>query len=403
MRSTRWVVMLGTVLVAGSLPALGDDAKKRDSSSSSDRVSSAGARHHSSESSGASARSNGSSRSSSNDDRSARSSSRSSSDDNRGSRGSSGYSTARSRESSGAEARHPRAGTGTGYRNGRYYYGGGYRYGGYYSRPYYYRPSYYGYYGVPYYGLGLGFSSGYAFDDGYGYGYRAPYYRSSYSGYYKYRETGSIRTIVEPEKTKVYVDGYYAGTVDDFDGMFQRLYVAPGRHDVTLKLEGYRSHRFKVYVTEDSTVKIRHNMERGSGDETMSDLTDGREEAPYRLSQDDEGRDRYSRSYADPNGRDDRYARDDRDDDDMEPAGRDDERMPDMRDAGTLRVDVRPDDASLYVDGQFFGTSRRAGSIPLPPGRHKVEAVRPGFRTVERDVEIRTGKTESLGIELVRN
>ena len=428
MRSTRWVVMLSAVLVAG--PVFGEDAKKRDSSSS-DRVSSAGSRHHS-DSSGSSARSNGSGRASSNDNHGSRGDSgrassndnhgprgdsgRASSNDNRGSRGDSDRASsndnrgsrggaARSETLSGAESRHPRPGTGSGYRNGRNGYGNsGSYYGGYssyYNRPYYYRPYYYGYYGVPYYGLGLGYSSAYGFDEGYGdgYGYRAPYYRSSYGGYYRYRETGSIRTIVDPDKTKVYVDGYYAGTVDDFDGMFQRLYVAPGRHEVTLKLEGYRSHRFKVYVTEDSTVKIRHNMERGTGDETLSDLTDGREEPPYRLSQDEEGRDRYSRPYddrAEPNRDRDR-------DEDARPARPEEERLPDQRDAGTLRVDVRPDDASVYVDGQFFGTGRRAGSIPLPPGRHRIEAVRPGFRTVERDVEIRAGKTESLGIELVRN
>src|SRR5690348_18075962 len=49
------------------------------------------------------------------------------------------------------------------------------------------------------------------------YGYSPGYYRS------RYRDGGSVRIQVEPSKTRVYVDGYYAGIVDDFDGIFQRL------------------------------------------------------------------------------------------------------------------------------------------------------------------------------------
>ena len=33
--------------------------------------------------------------------------------------------------------------------------------------------------------------------------------------------------LVDPAEARVYVDGYYAGTVDDFDGLFQRLNVSP--------------------------------------------------------------------------------------------------------------------------------------------------------------------------------
>ena len=64
------------------------------------------------------------------------------------------------------------------------------------------------------------------------------------------------------------MDGYYAGIVDDFDGIFQRLNVPPGRHEITLKLEGYRTQHFKVYVPVDDTIKIHHDMVRGAGEAT---------------------------------------------------------------------------------------------------------------------------------------
>jgi hypothetical protein len=84
---------------------------------------------------------------------------------------------------------------------------------GYYS-PYYYWPRYYGYGGF-YNGFYNPFFLGY-----YGqYRYPYPYYGWAYDN------TGSARIQVSPRNTKVYVDGYFVGTVDDFDGAWQRLNV----------------------------------------------------------------------------------------------------------------------------------------------------------------------------------
>jgi len=38
----------------------------------------------------------------------------------------------------------------------------------------------------------------------------------------------------------------------------------------------------------------------------------------------------------------------------------------------------------------------------LPAGRHRVEIVRPGYRTEEREVEVRAGETAQLEVELER-
>ena len=56
-----------------------------------------------------------------------------------------------------------------------------------------------------------------------------------------YDPESSIRFKVSPRNAEVFVDGYYAGTVDDFDGVFQRMRLEPGPHDVTLYLPGYRT------------------------------------------------------------------------------------------------------------------------------------------------------------------
>src|SRR5436309_13065679 len=76
----------------------------------------------------------------------------------------------------------------------------------------------------------------------------------------------SLRLEVKPQEAEVYVDGYYAGIVDDFDGVFQRLPVTPGEHEIELYLDGYRSVRQKVMASPRNTFKLKYTMERlGAG------------------------------------------------------------------------------------------------------------------------------------------
>src|SRR4051812_16784756 len=82
----------------------------------------------------------------------------------------------------------------------------------------------------------------------YGYRYAAP--------------DASLKFDVKPKDAAVYVDGYYAGLVDDYDGAFQRLRTAPGGHEITLFLEGYQTHTERVYLSADNTVKLKHRMEK---------------------------------------------------------------------------------------------------------------------------------------------
>ena len=304
-----------------------------------------------------------------------------------GSSGSSGSSSSSS-SSGTAERRHPRAGTGGGNRY-PYYSGGGYYGGGYYPGyspwyPWYYPSSYsWGPYWGSYY---------------YGYWPSGAYYSGGYSRSYRSSngETGAIRVLVDPEDAKVYVDGYYAGTVDDFDGFTQRLYVARGPHEILLKSPGYRSQRIRVYVVPGETLKIEHDMEKGQGEETLQDLTGGRGDSS-------DGR------YA-PDPR--RSAPDDRED--AEDAEGAEDAPPPQRPArdeagvdvgrggsrGSLALRVWPADASVYLDGEFRGTGRQLRTLDMAPGSHRVEIVRPGFPTFQREVEIRAGRTEDLQVTL---
>ena len=51
------------------------------------------------------------------------------------------------------------------------------------------------------------------------------------------------------------------GIADDFDGLFQRLRLVAGEHDVVLYLDGYRAVHQKLYLTPDGTFDIKDTMQ----------------------------------------------------------------------------------------------------------------------------------------------
>lgn len=127
-------------------------------------------------------------------------------------------------------------------------------------------------YYYPYYayrpGISLGFYGRYGYP--YGYGYRYPYgaYGYSYGGYYpagygyggygRYADEGygGVRIQGAARNVQVFADGYYAGTVDDFDGVFQRLELEAGPHEIELRAPGFPPVKYNVNVPPGRTVTI---------------------------------------------------------------------------------------------------------------------------------------------------
>jgi PEGA domain-containing protein len=140
----------------------------------------------------------------------------------------------------------------------------------YYYDPYYSnRYSYWSPYG---YGYGLGYFSydpflfsGMGYPGYYGGGAYDPYYGGGgYSSGYSqsYRDVGSLRLKVKPSNAQVYIDGYYVGVIDSFDGVLQRLRVEAGTHRVELRAEGYEPVQFEVMITPGDTITYKGEMTR---------------------------------------------------------------------------------------------------------------------------------------------
>ena len=70
-----------------------------------------------------------------------------------------------------------------------------------------------------------------------------------------------LRLKATPDDAAVYVDGFYAGLVDDFDGVFQGLAPPPGGHRLRMLPARLQSHRPNIYLGVGSTFILRAALE----------------------------------------------------------------------------------------------------------------------------------------------
>ncbi len=113
------------------------------------------------------------------------------------------------------------------------------------------------------YGHGFGYGGyGHGYG-GYGHGFGYGGYGGGYGGYQS--NDGAFRIEVGPKafrkNIQVYVDGGHAGVVNDFDGFSQRLHLTPGKHEIELRLDGYKTIQLAIFVSRGSTYHMRGLME----------------------------------------------------------------------------------------------------------------------------------------------
>ena len=185
----------------------------------------------------------------------------------------------------------------------------------------------------------------------------------------------AVRVDVEPTDAEVYVDGYLAGRVDDFDGVFQRLRLRPGEHEITIYLAGYRTIVERRYFNPNASMTIRRSMEPLAAGETA-------EPPPEPVAPPAGGRAGEPPQYP-PR---------------PEPPPRRERPAP----MGTLALRVTPADAQILIDGKAQPAAPADGpaSLRLAPGRYTLEVRRDGYVPYVEDVLIRPGATLSLTVTL---
>lgn len=185
----------------------------------------------------------------------------------------------------------------------------------------------------------------------------------------------TARIQVTPRHAEVYVDGYLAGVVDDFDGFAQRLRVSPGEHVIEVYLEGHKTIAEKIYFQPGENYRIRH---------TMEPVTAG-EASPPRPSPDPNAPPPAQRGAYDAFGR---------------PSGT--PRAP--GDASTLTIRVQPGDATVFVDGERWqGSGGERLEIQVTPGEHRIEVQKDGYQSFSTSIRVRPGESLPVNVSLTKS
>jgi len=281
-----------------------------------------------------------------------------------------------------------------------------------YYRPYYSPYWYNGFYASFYYGLGYSpfYASfaygGYPYGYGYGYGYGGPY---GYP-YYGYSSWSSARIEVKPREAQVFVDGYYVGIADQFDGVFQRLDMQPGGHEIAIYLPGYRTYHERIYFQPGNSLHLKANLEPlppGTAPEPKPEPSPNAPD-PNRggyardPQQGGYGRDPQQGGYGgdpqqggnEPYGPPPARPR-------TQPPGNGGGRI-ETGGFGTLNLRVQPGDAVVQIDGERWDSSEGGSRlvVQLAVGRHRVEVHKDGFRPYSATIDIRPGEPQTLNISL---
>jgi len=210
-----------------------------------------------------------------------------------------------------------------------------------------------------------------------------PYYGAGYAGY-----GSDLRVLVKPNNASVFVDGYFAGEVDDFDGVFQRLHLEPGQHEIVVYLPGHRSIRQRLYFSPRSTRKLSGSLESlapGEPDEGPP-VPSNPPQPPDQDRTPPTGGPPPAAGSTPPPER-----------------GPGPGRYPSQPSRfGTLSLSVEPSNAEVRIDGERWnsGPSDERLLIQLADGRHTVEVTKSGYRQFATEVQVRAGETFPLNVNL---
>ncbi len=216
-----------------------------------------------------------------------------------------------------------------------------------------------------------------------------------------YALSSSLRIQVTPRQAEVYVDGYRAGVVDDFDGIFQRLALEPGGHDIVIYLEGYRTWTSHMYFTPGSSQNVKFALTPLASGEVaearpvpaqpaVPDAPAGmRVRPPVQIPGSAEPRAPQQPPPPPPPGTSsDRPA----------------PRPLDRTAAGSVGIRVQPSGAEIFIDGERWQALGNGDQlvVQLAEGKHHVEVRKSGYETFSTDVDVARGVMLPLNISLKR-
>lgn len=224
--------------------------------------------------------------------------------------------------------------------------------------------------------------------------YPYPIYFPPY-GWYGFGQgvTSAVRIQVTPRDAKVYVDGYYAGVVDDFDGTFQRLRLPPGKHEIRLFLPGYHSITETVYLSPESTYNMKGELTRlGAGEPEETPPVPPAQPPPVQASPMPPPTEPLPGQEGGVTA--------------MPPQAMPREPEPPAPSSasrfGQLVIRVQPSGAEVYIDGERWLTPDTADRmvVNVAEGRHHIEIHKAGYDSFSTEIDVQRGETTPLNVSL---
>ncbi len=246
--------------------------------------------------------------------------------------------------------------------------------------------------------VGVGWGWGYPYWGwapywGFGWGYPywgfAPYYGYPYDHGHR-DNSAQVKLEVTPKDAQVFVDGYFVGIVDDFNGTFERLHLSPGDHEIVIYKPGFRTVKQTIRVGQQQESKIKYKMQQLPAGETAEapppppPTPPPQEEQPQRRP--------VPRAYPPEQMPPDRRPPSEP----PPPAGNE------ARPFGVLVFRVQPAGAEVLIDGDRWqgpeGDDRLV--VQVGEGRHRIEIRKEGYTPFTTEVNVRRGETTPLNVSL---
>jgi hypothetical protein len=220
---------------------------------------------------------------------------------------------------------------------------------------------------------------------------RGMYPPAPYGYPYRFAAESNVRLDIKPKQAAVYVDGYFAGQVDDFDGVFQRLHVMPGQHELIVYLAGYHSLHEQLYLSPNATRKISAKMEplrAGEPNDPMPEpvnppADEFQAPPPERMPPPRPGARRIPPPPPENGG----------------PSSTSSTSSP----GGTVAIRVQPAATEVLIDGERWTSPAQEDGrllVQLSEGRHVLTIHRSGYRDFSTDVDVRRGETTPINVSL---
>jgi hypothetical protein len=183
-----------------------------------------------------------------------------------------------------------------------------------------------------------------------------------------------LRLLVTPKDAGVYVDDHYVGIVADFNGLFQRLPLRPGEHELVSYLEGYRTVHRHLSLAPGATYKLHWNMEKLRAGE-RSEAPGVGPPVPGAVPSPGPVAAQHAGPPPAPDG---------------------------VETFGTVSIRVQPAGAEIAINGQPWGVSSDRGAllVQIAEGRHRVEIQKSSYKAYSAEIEVRRGETVPLNVSL---